>query len=153
MSYPPIPHGHTRIYVQLGEAFFPMELPSDQIYDCIESMEHAVSGHVDLQALRYTPAGSSLVREIAHAAAGEGHSILVCQAALWIFLHPCHPDLRIQRRGGLQDLVEQQGGALIVAICSGYQRGWTFHMHPPGLADHGDAALPLAGIPEGVSAQ
>src|SRR4051794_24288848 len=84
-DHPPIPAGHSRISVQIGDDLHRLQIETAEIEDCAEAFEEAFSQ--PLREYRRTPAGDIAVREIARYAASMGFTVAIGQAALWLLLY------------------------------------------------------------------
>ena len=140
-DHPSIPAGWTRISVQIGQMPFRLDVPSDRLDDCVFDFE--ANFNMPLHECRNTPAGDLAVRDIARQASHLGYNVTICQAALWLLLHSADRDGLHATREELWRLVVQEGGARIVATCSGYSRGWSFEVSPTDVTSLGDVANPL----------
>lgn len=148
-DHPPIPPGQTRISVQLGYVLHRLEVPSDQLEDCAEDFE----GHFSMPLRRYrnTLEGDIAIREIARQASGLGYQVTVAQAGLWLILYSAEKGRVEEVRNEMWRLIGQDGGAHIIATCSGYSRGWTYEVSPIALAALGDIANPMPAAPASVT--
>jgi hypothetical protein len=127
-DHPPIPAGWTRISVQVGEMPFRLDVPSHRLEECVADFEANFSQPV--RSYRNTPAGDFFVCEVVRQSAPLGYNTTIGQAALWLLLHTAERE-RVQAvRDELWKLVAQDGGALVVATCGGYDRGWRFVVSP-----------------------
>jgi hypothetical protein len=125
---PPIRDGWTRISVQIGEGTFRMDVPSDRLDACIEDFEAATD--MPLSTHRNTLVGDNAVSGIARQEAAAGYNIRVAQAALWLLLHSSDRIRLQQARDDFWKVIIRDGGALVTATCSGYDRGWRFGVLP-----------------------
>jgi hypothetical protein len=125
---PPIRDGWTRVMVQIGEGTFRMDVPSDRIDECVQDFESA--SDMPLSIHRQTLVGDNAVSGIARQEATAGYNIRVAQAALWLLLHGSDRVKLQQARDELWKIVTRDGGALVTATCSGYDRGWSFGVSP-----------------------
>lgn len=124
----PIREGWTRITVQIGSQDFQMDVPSDRIDECIADFEAA--GDMPLATHRNTLADDNAVSGVARQEAAAGYNVRVGQAALWLLLHSADR-VRLQPvRDELWTTIIRDGGALVKATCSGYERGWRFEVSP-----------------------
>lgn len=150
-NHPPIPPDYVRVVVHLGEFVHRMDVPADQINECVADFEGSFA--LPLHEYRHLLRGDVAVREIALDAAGCGYNLIVCQAALWLLLHTSERDRVQEKRDELWKLIVQDGGALITATCDGFSRGWAFEVSPTVFTSSGDAAFPPSAVPTGATLQ
>jgi hypothetical protein len=124
----PVRDGWTRVMVQIGEGTFRMDLPTDKLDACIEDFEAATD--MPLSTHRNTLVGSNAVTGIARQEALAGYNIRVAQAAIWLLLYDADRVRLQQARDELWKVITRDGGALVTATCSGYDRGWSFVVSP-----------------------
>ncbi|MGF7213028.1 hypothetical protein GGE65_007664 [Skermanella aerolata] len=131
MNHPPIPPYHVRVVVHLGEIVHRLDVPVDQIIACLEDFEGSFT--LPLQNYRGTVAGIIKVSEITRDAATCGYKLTMAQGALWLLIHSGQ-GRALEARRELERLIDQDGGALIEASCSGFSRGWAFEVLPTAFA-------------------
>jgi hypothetical protein len=125
---PPIRDGWSRIMVRIGQEDFRMDVPSDRIDECVQDFE--ASGDMPFRNHRQTLVGDNAVSGIARQEAAAGYNVRVGQAALWLLLHGSDRVKLQPARDDFWKIVTRDGGALVVAKCSGYDRGWRFEVSP-----------------------
>jgi hypothetical protein len=127
----PIRDGMTRVMVQIDDGNFRMDVPSDKITECITDFE--ASSDMPLSTHRQTLVGDTFVGGIARQEAAAGYNIRVGQAALWLLLYSSDR-VRLQAvRDELWTVITRDGGAIVTARCSGYDRVWSFVVRPTSV--------------------
>ena len=147
MDHLPIPPQTTRISVQLGDILHRLDVPSDRLGDCLDDFEGSFT--LPLRTYRGTVAGIITVGEIARNAAACGYKLTMTQAALWLLVHGGQ-ERALDARRELERLIDQEGGTLIKASCSGFSRGWNFEVLPTRLAKSGEPVFPMSAAPAGA---
>ena len=150
MDHLPIPPQTTRISVQLGDILQRLDVPSDRFGSCLDDFEGSFT--LPLRTYRGTVAGIITVGEIARKAAACGYKVTMAQAALWLLVHG-EQGRALDARHDLDRLIDQEGGALIKASCSGFSRGWNFEVSPTRLTQFGKSVSPMPAPPAGAIMQ
>jgi hypothetical protein len=118
-DHPPIPAGHSRISVQIGEALHRLQIETAEIEDCAEEFEDAFSQ--PLRSYRHTPAGDIAVHEIVRQAAKLGFTVTVGQGALWLMLYSSDRRGLQAVRDEMWKMVAQDGGVHVELV----PKNWT----------------------------
>ena len=145
----PIPPCMTRISVRYGEYLYVCEYPTDRISRVVGDFEAYAGTPIRLGRSRGTWIGVEGASSVANRAVREDMIELLAASAMWMYLN--RPGQEEEAKRLLARLIEEDGGAWLVATTDEDGIHWAFSLSPVELSRHGKAGDPpkLPGVPGG----